>query len=348
MVVKKLALLSLLGLVLTACGPAPTPEVVEGLPTFTPYTTPTPVPSATPTAPALTRADYVEPVRKQIFHDLVAVQRLGVVDEDAYNEVAKQWYTTVDAIKAIAVEGTEKGWLRPAATPTPIPPTATPISPTATLMPPTATPKPAATPTPVARPALEAKQTWRAWTDAPGTTCVHGGVEIKNVGNRAIELSDVTFTLYDTNGMVLDAIPATVTPWVIEQGGKAYASGETTLEHIEPDRVGRLKVNFNHRFTDRQPQPLTVKGLSGGEGHLGYEVTGEVMNTSGESASSILVAVALYDGQNKLLAVLLARPQVTLARGDQVGFRAMSPLGFPSEVEEQVQRLVGVAYNLEW
>ena len=54
---------------------------------------------------------YYEPeTREQIFHELVDAQNKSVSDEEAYDEIAKRWGITVDAVKAIAAEGTEKGW----------------------------------------------------------------------------------------------------------------------------------------------------------------------------------------------------------------------------------------------
>lgn len=331
--VKRLVLLSLLGLVVfVACGPTPTPGVFEVLPTNTP------VPLATPTSLALTETIFIEPIRKQIFLDLVDIQDRGIGDEEAYNEIAQRWGITVDAVKAIAAEGIEKNWLMPAATPTPIllPPTPTPILPT---------------PTPIlaAKPAFEVRKVRHVWLNVLDMTCVHAAVEIKNKGTRAVKLRDIAFTIYDINGEVLDAIPVLLhVPRIIRPGEVAYASAEVSQENLEPGRVGELKVNFDYDLTSEEPQLLAVENLSGGEGYLGYEVTGEVVNTSGESAGRIYVAVALYDKGNNLLGVLYAYPEVTLASGDRMGFKAFSFFSFPPEVGEQAKRLVGVAYNLKW
>ena len=64
----------------------------------------------------------------------MALQDSGVGYEEACEEIAQWWWLTVDAVKAIAVEGIEKGWLTPTpeATPTLGPPTATPL-PTLTI-----------------------------------------------------------------------------------------------------------------------------------------------------------------------------------------------------------------------
>jgi len=65
----------------------------------------------------------------QVFRELLALQDSGVGYEEACEEIARRWWLTVDAVKAIAVEGIEKGWLTPTpeATPTLGPPTATPV-----------------------------------------------------------------------------------------------------------------------------------------------------------------------------------------------------------------------------
>lgn len=325
--VKKLAII-LLGLVLVACGPTPTPGVFEILPTNTPVRRATP--TATPTPSAGMETIFAEPIRKQIFRELRGIQDNGVEDEEAYKEIAQRWGITRDAVKAIVAEGIGKGWLLSTATATPI------------QVPPTPAP------TLTAQPAFEVRKVLHTWLKRDWT-CIHTAVEIRNKGNRTVRLRHIAFTIYDVNGEVLDAIPAWWTvPRIIRPGEAVYAIAERFHEDLEPGRVGELKVNFDYDLTSEEPQLLTVENLSGGEGDLGYEVTGEVVNTSGESAGEIRVAVALYDKGNNLLGVLWAYPQVTLAPGDRMGFVALSLFGFPPEVGKQVKRLVGVAHNLKW
>ena len=324
----KVLLLLSLGLVLVACGPTPTPGVFEILPTNTPVRRATP--TATPTPSAVTETVFVEPIRKQIFRELRDIQDSGVEDEEAYKEIARRWGITRDAVKAIVAEGIGKGWLMPSVTPTPIP-----------ILP---------TPTPMlaARPAFDVKKVRHAWLNVLDMTCIHAAVEIKNTGTRKVRLRHIAFTVYDVDGEVLDAIPAWWTvPRIIRPGEVVYAIAEGSHEDLEPGRVGELKVNFDYDLSSEEPQLLAVENLSGSEGQLGYEVTGEVVNTSGESAGRIYVAVALYDKGNNLLGVLYAYPQVTLAPGDRMGFVAFSLFSFPPEVGKQAKRLVGVAHNLK-
>ena len=81
-------------------------------PTATAISAETPKPTPTqkrpvPTATALTEISLIEPVRKQVLLDLVDAQNRGIGDEEAYKEVAKAWYITADAVKAIEAEGEE-------------------------------------------------------------------------------------------------------------------------------------------------------------------------------------------------------------------------------------------------
>jgi len=130
---KLWCLLMALGVILplTTCMLQSTP--VTPMPTSTaapPFTnTLPPTDTARPPAPT-----FIPPIRMQIFRELVAVQGSGVWYTDACEEIARRWGITVDAVKAIDVEGIEKGWLMPTpqATPTPGPPTATPV-PTLTI-----------------------------------------------------------------------------------------------------------------------------------------------------------------------------------------------------------------------
>jgi hypothetical protein len=329
--VKRLVLLSLLGVALVACGSTPTPGVFEVSPTSTPMppATPTPRPP-TPTPSGLSTVVFSESVKKQVFRDWVDAKNSGMGDEEACAEIVRGWGIKVDHVKAIVAEGIEKGWL-PTATIAPIPP------------PPTATPSRAA------EPAFDVKKVRHAWLSVRDMTSIHAAVEIKNTGTHTARLRDIAFTVYDVNGKVLDAIPAWWTvPRVIRPGEVVYAVAERLHEDLEPATVGELKVNFDYDLTSEEPQLLAVENLSGGEGQMGYEVTGEVVNTSGESAGEIRVAVALYDEGNNLLGVLWAYPQVTLAPGDRMGFVALSLFSFPPEVGKQVKRLVGVAHNLKW
>ena len=129
-------LLVTLGVILplVACAPQLTPATPTPASTVTPAFTNTPSPTDTPRLSALTESSFIEPVRRHIFRDLVALQDSGVGYEEACEEIAQWWWLTVDAVKAIAVEGIEKGWLTPTpeATPTPGSPTATP-APTLTV-----------------------------------------------------------------------------------------------------------------------------------------------------------------------------------------------------------------------
>jgi hypothetical protein len=100
----------------------------------TPRPTPTLKPLPTPTPAAVTGILFGESVQRQIYSDLMAA--LNDVGDKAYETVAQQWGTTVDIVKAIAIEGFKKNWV-----------TATP-HPTSTAVPiPTATPGPTAMPT---------------------------------------------------------------------------------------------------------------------------------------------------------------------------------------------------------
>ncbi|MBC7250085.1 MAG: hypothetical protein H5T62_07355 [Anaerolineae bacterium] len=54
---------------------------------------------------------YYEPTaREQIFRELMDARNRGVDDEEAYDEVAKRWGITVDALAEIETEGIEKNW----------------------------------------------------------------------------------------------------------------------------------------------------------------------------------------------------------------------------------------------
>ncbi len=138
---KKSLLLLTVVMMLGACA-SPTPEATPTpVPTSMPVATSVPRFLATPTPVALTETSFIEPIRKQIFDELVDAQGGISGNEEARATVAERWGISVDAAEEIISEGLEKGWL-PA--PTTAPPTATPIPPTAipaaTPIPPTATP----------------------------------------------------------------------------------------------------------------------------------------------------------------------------------------------------------------
>ncbi len=124
---KPLLLLAVI-MLLGACASS-TPEA-----TPIPASTNTPKPLAAPTPSAQTETIFIEPIRKQIYSELADVQDKGIGDEEAYNEIAKQWGITMSDLRAIALEGIEKGWLP---TPNRKPPTATPMPPA--LIPPSPT-----------------------------------------------------------------------------------------------------------------------------------------------------------------------------------------------------------------
>ncbi len=125
---KKLGLLLAMVMLLGACA-SPAPEATP-TPTSIPVPTNTPGLLATPTPSARTETTFVEPIRRQIFDELVDAQGGISGNEEARATVAQQWGISVDAAEEIILEGLEKGWLMP--TVTPIPPTATSIPPTAT------------------------------------------------------------------------------------------------------------------------------------------------------------------------------------------------------------------------
>ena len=128
---KKLGLLLVVVMLLGACASSAPEATPTPMPTSTPAPTDTPGLLATPTPSARTETTFVEPIRRQIFDDLVDAQGGISGNEEARATVAERWGISVDAAEEIILEGLEKGWLMP--TVTPIPPTATPIPPTATV-----------------------------------------------------------------------------------------------------------------------------------------------------------------------------------------------------------------------
>ncbi|MGA9347328.1 MAG: formylglycine-generating enzyme family protein [Anaerolineae bacterium] len=96
-------------------------ETPKPTPTLKPLPTPTQKES-TPTPVVLAETIFGEAVQRQIYSDYVEARRSNVGDKDVYEEIAQQWGTTVDVVKAIAVEGFKKNW----GTLPPVPPTPTP------------------------------------------------------------------------------------------------------------------------------------------------------------------------------------------------------------------------------
>ncbi len=91
-----------------------TPEATRtSAPMLMPASTSTAAPLATPTSLALTATDFIEPIRKQIFSDLVDALNRGIGGEEAYNEIAQGWGMSVDAVKVIEAEGIGKDWRPP-------------------------------------------------------------------------------------------------------------------------------------------------------------------------------------------------------------------------------------------
>ena len=143
---KKLGLLLSVIMLLGACAP-PAPEATP-TPVATPIPAPTstPAPLATPTSPALTETEFIEPIRKQIYRDLVDNAQGSISgNEEARAAVAQRWGIPVETMEEIVAEGIEKRWFMPT------PPVSTPVVPTATLAP---TPMPATVP-PTQPPSLE-------------------------------------------------------------------------------------------------------------------------------------------------------------------------------------------------
>jgi hypothetical protein len=240
-------------------------------------------------------------------------------------------------------------------TPKPKPLTPKPAEETSTPKPKLPTPKPVPAtltpvpPTPTAQ--LQVKKVKQVWLTEFGTAWVHAAIEITNVGQTAVDLGSITFTVYSTDGRVLETMSlVSPIPEIIRAGEVAYAYEETTLDIAAPAEVGELKVNFDYNPTHEEPQLLSVENLSWSEEKFtGHRVTGEVVNTSGKNADDIRVAVALYDGAGNLLGVFTSYSiGVTLVPGDRVGFEATTLSGFPPAVGATVQRLVAVAYNWTW
>ena len=117
-------------MLLGACS-SPAPEATPTpVPTSPPAPTDTSAPLATPTSPALPETSFIEPIRKQVFDELVDAQG-NIAGEEVRATVARQWGISVDAAEKIVSEGLEKGWFMPTATPVPPTPTptATPVAP---------------------------------------------------------------------------------------------------------------------------------------------------------------------------------------------------------------------------
>jgi hypothetical protein len=81
----------------------------------------------TPTPVVLAETIFGEAVQREIYFDYVEAWRSNIGDKDVCEEIAHQWGTTVDIVKAIAIEGFKKNWVTPTPLPTYTPqPTAAP------------------------------------------------------------------------------------------------------------------------------------------------------------------------------------------------------------------------------
>jgi len=90
-------------------------------PTATPEPTDTPARPTKPTSTPPAETILGESIRKQIYLEWVEAQNSKVGDEDVWQEIARRWGITVDAVEGIVAEGLNKNWLQSAATATPVP-----------------------------------------------------------------------------------------------------------------------------------------------------------------------------------------------------------------------------------
>jgi formylglycine-generating enzyme required for sulfatase activity len=107
---------------------SPPTTMLVPAPTATPEPTDTPTRPTKPTSAQPAETILGESIRKQIYLEWVEAQNSKPGDEDVWQEIARRWGITVDAVEDIVVEGLNKKWLWSAATTTPVSPTPMPTA----------------------------------------------------------------------------------------------------------------------------------------------------------------------------------------------------------------------------
>lgn len=192
------------------------------------------------------------------------------------------------------------------------------------------------------------KTGFQAWKDSLGTVCGHGAIEIKNTGNVAVDIGDISISFVGKDNSVAGTLSMVLpVPEILQPGEVAYAGDSSTLEGVsDPSEITGIEANIDFDKTDKTAQMLEISGLKiASSQYGGPKVTGRVNNISNENADDIRIIIAMFDESDNLLGVYTESPQVTLAPGKSMGFEASYP---PIETESfanKVRNMAGKAFN---
>lgn len=165
--------------------------------------------------------------------------------------------------------------------------------------------------------------------DSSRYTYVNAFAEIENIGDKAIEMSEGNFEVYDANGDVLDTARIyRFYPKYLEPGETCFVSASIMLDGKTPDDVQDYDIQVMHKSAQEHTNYLTVVSANvseepwyEGSSRMTTKASVIVTNEGTETVFDVTVAGGAYDAEGKLLFTFGENANVGVLPGNQVEFR---------------------------
>lgn len=216
---------------------------------------------------------------------------------------------------------------------------------------PTPEPTPSPTPEPTQKPgeAVVGQKVFYVWKATSTIIEAYAACEITNVGESPIEIDDVTFSLLDKDGGVLDTMDAGIPiPDVLGPGQTAYV-----YAHSYPDTFNNPKdavsIDITGAFSDTERMPVILdvtgaKYFMPKDKYSNYKVTGWIENNNADTADDVRVACAFYDANNTLLGVLIENVDAAIGPSGKAAFSASYP-DLPHTITKKIASVKCIAFD---
>lgn len=187
------------------------------------------------------------------------------------------------------------------------------------------------------------KTNWNAYTSYGTNWAIITGI-IKNTGNTNVRVGNASGTVYGLDGKVAGNSTDSIYPTVLAPGEEGYVSVKI-MDTVKKSEIKDAKIQFTFDETDEDPIKLDVINDSGKEEQYGgYEVTGELKNTSNKEITEARALVLLFDSEDNLITAEIAFPTPdTIPSQGTVAFRAST-----THLDDMIATYKVIGFSTEW
>lgn len=151
--------------------------------------------------------------------------------------------------------------------------------------------------------------------------------EIKNTGDVAVKISDISIDLEDINGEILKSSPmVSAAPSLINPGESAYICQDllSVGDEITLEQIGKPILHYQvDKHEPRESLDVEFSELKLSDKYGRPNLVGRIENKSSEELKQVFIASPIKDADGKLQTVILGMVD-SLAPGEKKGFEQMA------------------------